>query len=468
MLLLPFRNALIDDAYITMGYARNLVEGNGWGLVAGIPANSATSPLGVIALATSFAVVPGETGVILLSALECAVSILALARLSRHLFGSFFLPLVAGPVLLLNPIMLSSIGMESHLALALVLWMLVHCTAGRWIAAGIFLGLLCLARPDNILWLPILPMIFGSIANCARAGLAALPVGAPWLMWSMHKFGALVPDTLFIKQQQDWGPWTYHRGFGLLMELHPLETVTALAPLGLTVLMPAVRQYHLWRWVLGMMAFGALHFAVYSLLGVPPYHWYLLPTILSWGLAGSLAAASFVANARRPGVWRGVVLTFVAAYIAVCAVEAARFREGWQVTQSPMHGNWATPKEYRQIGKELASLVREKETVMMEAEIGTLAWTSRRALLDEFSSRRKFMKIAMRGAEGSGLKAAYLRMQVRHAPPAADGDLPTWLLTQGAERSPGPGTVLVREWPITNPKLGYRSSLKLFRLRQTD
>ena len=49
--------ALIDDAYITMAYARNLGLHLHWGLIADETANSATSPLNVVALGAITAVV---------------------------------------------------------------------------------------------------------------------------------------------------------------------------------------------------------------------------------------------------------------------------------------------------------------------------------------------------------------------------------------------------------------------------
>ena len=48
---LGVRGSLIDDSYITLGYARNLAEHFHWGLVGAETANSATSPLNVLLLA---------------------------------------------------------------------------------------------------------------------------------------------------------------------------------------------------------------------------------------------------------------------------------------------------------------------------------------------------------------------------------------------------------------------------------
>ena len=55
--------ALIDDAYITLAYARNLATRLHWGLIATEPANAATSPLNVLLLAAATALLRLSGGV---------------------------------------------------------------------------------------------------------------------------------------------------------------------------------------------------------------------------------------------------------------------------------------------------------------------------------------------------------------------------------------------------------------------
>ena len=51
LVFLVAHQALIDDAYITLDYARSLAQHGQWALVPGHPANTATSPLNVLLLA---------------------------------------------------------------------------------------------------------------------------------------------------------------------------------------------------------------------------------------------------------------------------------------------------------------------------------------------------------------------------------------------------------------------------------
>src|SRR5882724_8946587 len=52
-----FRGALIDDAYITLQWARTLADSGTWGFYPGLTANSQTSPLNALLLAGLYAVI---------------------------------------------------------------------------------------------------------------------------------------------------------------------------------------------------------------------------------------------------------------------------------------------------------------------------------------------------------------------------------------------------------------------------
>src|SRR5882724_10398342 len=52
-----FRHALIDDAYITLQWARTLADSGTWGFYPGLTANSQTSPLNALLLAGLYAVI---------------------------------------------------------------------------------------------------------------------------------------------------------------------------------------------------------------------------------------------------------------------------------------------------------------------------------------------------------------------------------------------------------------------------
>jgi hypothetical protein len=86
-----FRKCLIDDAFITMTYARNLRDHATWGLIPGRTANTATSPLNVLAIAgVSLAVRNVRYAVLVLTALEFVALWYLLRAISRRIFNEPF------------------------------------------------------------------------------------------------------------------------------------------------------------------------------------------------------------------------------------------------------------------------------------------------------------------------------------------------------------------------------------------
>ena len=111
--------SLIDDTYITLAYARNLAFDLHWGLIEGLTSNTATSPLNVILLAAGTAVL--RDPVLALAALFVlcnVVTFVALRRACRDAgLPAWTAPLAVG-LLLVNPLLLSSIGLEVALGAA--------------------------------------------------------------------------------------------------------------------------------------------------------------------------------------------------------------------------------------------------------------------------------------------------------------------------------------------------------------
>src|SRR5687768_15148900 len=52
-IFLVARDGLVDDAYITLSYARNVAEHLHWGMIPAEESNTATSPLNVLMLAAA-------------------------------------------------------------------------------------------------------------------------------------------------------------------------------------------------------------------------------------------------------------------------------------------------------------------------------------------------------------------------------------------------------------------------------
>jgi hypothetical protein len=143
------RRGMIDDAYITLSYARNLAFHGHWGLIKERPSNTATSPLNVILLAALTAVLrdPLRALAVWFVACHCAIAS-ALLRVARTLDLPAWSAIAGWALLLFSPLLLSTVGLESILAAALLCIMLVAAVDGRPTLFGILGGLAVLTRID--------------------------------------------------------------------------------------------------------------------------------------------------------------------------------------------------------------------------------------------------------------------------------------------------------------------------------
>ena len=86
-----FKGALIDDAYITFQYARNLRDHHIWGFFPGTTTNTATSPLNVILTAAMGLILHDFVEVAIWLALIESLALLAfLWLISQKLFHSYY------------------------------------------------------------------------------------------------------------------------------------------------------------------------------------------------------------------------------------------------------------------------------------------------------------------------------------------------------------------------------------------
>jgi hypothetical protein len=381
---------LIDDTYITLSYAKNLAFHGHWGLIEQGTANTATSPLNVLALgAVTFVVRDAvfAAGVVFVAAQVLLV--LGLRRLGeRRGLPPAFAPLTFA-LLLVNPLLLSSVGLEVALGATGVVWTLVYAQERHAGRLGVVIGLLALVRIDLLLIAAVLFTARREFwTGIWRTAFAALAVTLPWFGFSWVVLGSAVPDTLVIKMsQRPWGPFSFTNGPLLYWRNFPAAATLSFLPLllaglaGVAWLARYRRGSETARRLTPFAALavaGALHYLAYSRLGVPPYHWYYAPSII--GATIFLAAcASAVPERVRRGTWTaaGAVL---AASVAVYALP------GLPRQFAPITSNHASTTEYREIGQELAAIARGRK-VETAGEVGALAYACDCELVDEFSDR---------------------------------------------------------------------------------
>lgn len=425
--------ALIDDSYITLSYARNLALQGHWGLIGAEVSNSATAPLNVLVLATAIAVV--REPVVALGMVFVLANIALSAFLGSAARTSGFpgwIGALGALLIAANPLVLSTVGLEMTLASALLGLLLLAAVRRQPVLFGLAAGLLALTRLD--LGVFVLVVLIGRPSlwrGWWRWLLTAVAVTLPWFTFSWFYFGSAVPDTLVIKQlQKSWGDWDFSNGLELYHEAFPTALVISLIPavLGL-VCLPVVcvlrvfrRAALLWPWEL--IGLGAVaHYYVYTLLGVPPYHWYYAPSLI--GL--SLLLIGVLGAARWP---------FAA--VVGCAVFAAQVwftgQQGLPWREAAITTNWATPADYARIGTELGRIVGDR-TVSSPGEIGALAYYCDCAIVDGFSDRGYLApQVEQRLAGASPFVRALLEFNYRHFTAPEPRPIDVVL-----RREPGPG-----------------------------
>src|SRR5215471_12324430 len=205
-LYLPlFRDSLIDDAFITLSYARSLVTSATWGFYPGHVSNTATSPLNVMLLALASPVTRNPVAsVFLLTWLEFLVMALCLRGIGAALVLPWFAPL-AFTAMVTNPLLMSTLGLESVLLATLLVAALYCYVVKRLDACAVVCALLTLTRPDGaLLFVVILPFLPGARARL-RSALIFGACLAPWYLFSWVYLGSLLPDSLLVKVSQSWG-----------------------------------------------------------------------------------------------------------------------------------------------------------------------------------------------------------------------------------------------------------------------
>ncbi|MDQ3629080.1 MAG: hypothetical protein M3419_09780 [Actinomycetota bacterium] len=402
------RDALVDDAFITLSYARNLGLHGEWALISGHQSNTATSPLNVLVLGALVAIVREPTAALgILHVATCVLLVLGLRGLGQVLGLADRLAWIATPLLLLNPLLASSLGLET----LLVVTALVHLAwaAGRTdpVRFGLVAGACIWLRLDSVVLVAVLFLLTPALLRgCGKAvGLAAAVV-LPWLAFSWVALGSAVPDTLVIKQHGSFGEFATGL-FSRWGESYPDAVLAATAPAA--VGLAAALGWWWWRTRLtggsavvpALATAGVAYFAVIWLLGVAPYFWYYGPTLAALTLVAAVAAAA-VLGAATP-VPRAVALAVVGVVGLVMAypwVQDVGSRA--PLGSMPIHGNWARPAQYEMIGREMGQQVGDAG-VRGPGEIGSLAYHCRCAMSDKFSDRGRIVDVIDERAASSWL-----------------------------------------------------------------
>jgi hypothetical protein len=196
-----------EDGLITVTHAQSVIEGIGLTHHAGEPhvQHGFTSALSVLVPLAGELVKHGSgiTTLRLASLVAFAFAVVYAYRLSRDLgLGAwptgFVLAYLAFDQ---NSIFYGIAGMETQMAVAILLAAIFYVHRGRPVPAGLALGLCVLVRPDFLLFVgPALAYLFWRNRSVAlRAGGYAALLTAPWIIFTLVYYGSPVPATIEAK-----------------------------------------------------------------------------------------------------------------------------------------------------------------------------------------------------------------------------------------------------------------------------
>src|SRR4051794_23906490 len=198
-----------EDALITLTHAENAARGLGFvhhpqeGPVQGFTsALSALIPLAGEVVHHGAGMATIQTVSLFAAAATMVYAYLIARRLGLAAWPTFFL--LAYLALDYNQIIFAMGGMETQIAVAVLLAGAFHVMRRDTVPAGILLGLAVLARPDFILWVGCaLAWLYLSDrsrrAQANRIVLFAAVVVVPWIVFTSLYYGSPVPHTLVAK-----------------------------------------------------------------------------------------------------------------------------------------------------------------------------------------------------------------------------------------------------------------------------
>lgn len=378
-----------EDALITTLHARNLFEGNGLTHHPSEPrVHGFTSALSVLIPVVGYLFGSGLVALRLAALAAAAVTIVA-AYASLRLLGVGRWPMVfvLGYLALDQEQILFGIsGMETQVAVAVLLSSVYFLLRGHGIGIGVTCGLAVLARPDLILWVGLVGLYLLTRRRrlVLPAALASAALAVPWALFTWVYYSSPVPHTIAAKN--------LYQGVGLDYQPQPSEllnylvswwrslspfysnvfitsapvpyfalqlTVTAFVVLALAGLWVGRRRGA----VLAVGGFLLLFFCYRTRSLLPTYFmWYLPPFTALCALLAGLGLQRLRSFLPRTGAAIAVLLV-----LAFAAPLPAMFVLERRVQRDIEDG------VRRRVGEYLGSVVADDEAVVLEP-VGYTGW----------------------------------------------------------------------------------------------
>ncbi len=413
---------IIDDAFITYRYARNIVRGLGFVYNPGEAVLGTTTPLYTLLLAglawiTHSEAIPSIS--LIVNTLADGASTALLYLLAHRLLsssttdsplpGSCLLPALLGLLWAVSPrgVATAISGMETSIYMLCLIGAYMAWLVGRgWLAAALA-ALGTFTRPDALIWAG--PLALAMIVEkwqkhhnqpllrrlpWAEAGIY-LAILLPWLIYGTLTFGSPLPRSMTVKLVAYHRPW-----YTALMTLlvHYGISFSEQATLGTTAALVGCVIYPLlaisgglWlfrtdRRAAPLVAFPWLYLVVFALANPLIFPWYLVPPMPFYFLcilAGAWTLLLKLTSALRAEVrWAKWAMAALGLVWAGFSLRAWNLHPGYGQDRPAPQVAWDEPVLLQgRIGRLLAPYVGG-DVIVATGDIGAVGWYSDARILD--------------------------------------------------------------------------------------
>ena len=199
-----------DETFRNLRYAGNIASGRGFSFNPHQTSFGVASPLWTLLISCEyFFSIDVVFGAKVLDLFVASIGLIVFFLLSFEILRHRILALLSTLAFSMNTSFLqyASSGLETSLAVSLVLLAVWYCMRNEYIAGSVVTGLLALVRPEAILFLVILAVdIFFNTIERRRvfrklggSFLACAVVVVPWYTYAYLTFGTVIPNPFFAE-----------------------------------------------------------------------------------------------------------------------------------------------------------------------------------------------------------------------------------------------------------------------------
>lgn len=202
---------LVDDAYISFRYAKNLIDGHGLVFNPGEKVEGYTNFLWTIFIALAIKLNADPAVVTVATTLLLSFIIMFLtAKIAMYSISNSWSTMVMFLVSVSSPFLLYTArgsGMETALFTTLILVVTLTIIKEKWALAGFFTALTMLTRPDGVVLVCVIEIYI--LYNCffvtrkyisfIKYNIPFTTIFIPYFIWRWSYYGYLLPNTFYVK-----------------------------------------------------------------------------------------------------------------------------------------------------------------------------------------------------------------------------------------------------------------------------